>query len=274
MKRTFLHTRARFDDATGTPVRAYVDCDSIPIIKIYNTSGTLLETPTVSKETVYFANGHYSYLLDWRLYTAGSWYYDVVTYIYNSQTMVSDRRYFQFNDVGTETGNADDGFNINLGRALVNVLQLNPTIVSLIGHSESTQKFIWATTLKSGTLDEMEISGTIHPEYPYLAFNVIHQKSIQSDSNISTMRESIIELKVFDDDNDTLLLKLNDKIIDYFMESNDYHGLNINTADDIFRSFSITYEQSSLTPKGLVYWDKDKQHYEIGVQFVIKASCF
>ena len=273
MKRAFLHTKAAFN-ANGIPVRTYPDCDSIPVVKIYDVSNTLVETPAVVKDTTFFSTGCYVYPLNWRLYALKTWYYDIVTYIYSGNTMVTDKRPFQFMSAGDESGNADDGFNINFGRAIVNVLQANATIVSLIQHTPAAQKFIWASTLKSGSLDLQEIEGTVHPEYPYLSFDILSQKSIQADSNISTMRESLVELKLFDADDDRLLLKLNDKIIDYFMESNDYHGIKVNTSDDVFRSFSITYEQSSTTPKGIIYWDKDKQHYEIGAQFTIKASCF
>lgn len=260
MQRTFLNTRAVFDDKTGVPTREHPDCDSTPVVKIYkHGTDALIETPTVSQKTDYYATGHYSYPLDYRLYERGEDYYDIVTSIFDSKTIVTDRRYFRWGMIDSGTGDSDEGYNYNLFEQFVSALEDNDDFCELLGHDTSNSDY---RIFRGYT----QLQG--YSDFPCMTFVISGQGSLAGE-NIGSSRKTSLECIFWHPTNEMLIHKLNDMLISYISESSNYKGLRISSSDRVFYTYNAGFEQLVSPPDGR---DAEENLYAIGARYTIRAS--
>lgn len=273
MKRSFLHTEYTYSDSTGIPTRVHPDCDSLPVVLIYNSDGEYIETPIVTKTTTFYATGHYTYPLNPALYVKGSWYYEEITFVYDSITMEAERGYFCWGMTNEDiAGDATLGYNNNLLRCLRVTLQENTDLVTLLGHNPPTDPRIFVG--HSYVNDK--------PQLPCLTYDLFDQRPLIN-PNIGTIRETTVLFNFWhkgvstttgtEFKNKQLLRQLNDNLITYMSESNIYQGASPKSNDNLFFTFNVEYYDSLASPIGDTWLDETKGLISIGSMFKIKAAC-
>ncbi len=268
MQLCFLHN-VYVPDSDGKLVVAHPDADAVPEMNIYNQGNTLIETPSgVKITTLLSSTGHYTYILNWLLYQNDSWYYWLADWEYNSRAGRTQRQYYKWGFAGTSEGIVSDGYNLNLNKALKNVYEASPTLVSLLGHAPAnvkTNKIHRASVFKK--TDNM-------PYFPFMTSEILWQGGVDElDQNITSIRKNILEVKFYHPSDQVLLFKLIDHWLLYMLESNSFNGVRIKTTDNIFWSFNnLGYDQTITGPDSIQPWNDELKTYVIGARIEFIAG--
>jgi len=256
MKHYFLHTLGTL--INGVWVDTHPDCDDAPVVKIYShETDILIETPIVTKTTVQYSTGHYSFPLNSTLYTVGNIYYEIITYIYEGETYNTARIYFEWGLMPEAEGDAAFGYNRNLFRCIETGIKSYVELMALCPNLKRASSF-----LSEGAT------------YPVLVVGILPQSKIPgANSNIATTRRTFIRFRFYHSEcNDTLLIQLNDMLNTFLTEGDDYDGYKFQDSNDVFFTFSLTPDVFVEDEPGVV-WDDVLKLWRIGSRYIHDGSC-
>jgi len=254
-----FHLATQYEySGSGIPERVPYDYADIPTVIVYSDAGLPIESPTMSKYTNYYANGHYNFTLNSLLYVLGDTYYFIVTGIDDEgDTIISQPEYFTWGFITAPEGDASLGYNRNLFKCIKSGIETYLELMALC-----------PTILRSYS------SLTEDSTFPVLVVSFLPQTKIPGmNPNLANLRRTFIRFIFYHSElKDKLLMQLNDLLNTFLLQSDNYEGYKFKDSLDVFHTFEMFVDVMTEDEPPVV-WDDEIKLWRISSRYVHDGRC-